>query len=468
MKKRLFRIAGIATVAIISCMLSCKKESGLKPTTVKAVDLAKSDSMVMAPGGNLVPSSNVHLIENGYHLAFAQGHVLKLQNKTNKLMEDFGAGSPSLSGPQQKSLSLFSNDSKKSNSQGPSSPSASWMTNAQWDNPSSTNNITSITTSWTVPVTPATNNGQLIYIFNGLAQQAGGNIIQPVLQYGSNTKFGGNYWVISNWYAWEVGTTWYYAYTTPITVTQGTLLTGTINYTGTTGSSYNYTCAFSGYTTNIMAVDYGDTYNAYPGSGTVNIPVVPVATWAYETLEAYHYVGATGYYEVANFSDYPNQEYVAMNTIAIQTNYTATTPTWTSETGTNAVFGEHTNVIGSTGSETDLYFHPDITFVVQSNNASMVTGYALSDGSIVIASGRTVGGSSHLVNTIHANPLPGNTSATLTMNLLYGAAPTSAYMSWGAGSCWGVINIGAGTITFNGVNITKSSPTETINISLYQ
>ncbi len=52
--------------------------------------------------------------------------------------------------------------------------------------------------TWIVPPAPAVGGG-LIYLFNGMEPSSQNWIIQPVLQYGNNGYFGGNYWVISSW-----------------------------------------------------------------------------------------------------------------------------------------------------------------------------------------------------------------------------------------------------------------------------
>jgi hypothetical protein len=52
---------------------------------------------------------------------------------------------------------------------------------------------------WYVPAAPI-QNGALLYIFSSFVNVANQEIIQPVLQWGSNGQFGGNYWTIATWY----------------------------------------------------------------------------------------------------------------------------------------------------------------------------------------------------------------------------------------------------------------------------
>ena len=60
--------------------------------------------------------------------------------------------------------------------------------------------VTKLSAQWTVPTNPTTNCG-LVYLFPSIEpDNSGGGIIQPVLQWGSNGTFGGNNWVIADWY----------------------------------------------------------------------------------------------------------------------------------------------------------------------------------------------------------------------------------------------------------------------------
>jgi hypothetical protein len=71
---------------------------------------------------------------------------------------------------------------------------------------SSGDNIDKITGEWVVPSDP-TDNGGLIFLFNGLEDTTQNLIIQPVLQFGYTScgicveggGIGGNYWVIASW-----------------------------------------------------------------------------------------------------------------------------------------------------------------------------------------------------------------------------------------------------------------------------
>lgn len=71
-----------------------------------------------------------------------------------------------------------------------------WWLDTWWDSPL---DIMSLSAQWVVPAAPAT-TGALIYLFTSLQPSgAGGGILQPVLQWGSNGAFGGNFWGMANW-----------------------------------------------------------------------------------------------------------------------------------------------------------------------------------------------------------------------------------------------------------------------------
>jgi hypothetical protein len=83
-----------------------------------------------------------------------------------------------------------------------------WVEAVQWEVPlKSGDNIDEITGKWIVPANPSANGG-LIYLFNGIEPTTENLILQPVLQWGANGYFGGNYWVIASWL---VGSNAYYS-----------------------------------------------------------------------------------------------------------------------------------------------------------------------------------------------------------------------------------------------------------------
>jgi hypothetical protein len=81
----------------------------------------------------------------------------------------------------------------------------------------------SLSGRWRVPHRPPT-NGAIIFIFNSLVSDDP-EILQPVLQYGNNGNFGGNYWAIASWWVSDRGPLFY---STPKNVGFYDEITGTI------------------------------------------------------------------------------------------------------------------------------------------------------------------------------------------------------------------------------------------------
>jgi hypothetical protein len=476
--KALNKLTFLALAAIF--ISGCKKDLDSNTHSAATLQASKPDStqdMIPTPGG-LIPKANVHLIEPGYHLTVSSGHVLKIHDRTGKIMEDFGVVKQSGINNQN---AQQNNLKAKNYSVIPGalpSVNPNWQTWAQWNNTSG-QPITSFSTTWVVPSAPPSNDSQVIYLFNGLEEQDQVSIMQPVLQWGSNHLFGGNSWVISNWYVWGSGG----AYTTSVPVTPGTSLTGVINYTGETNGSYNYTSSFAGYT-NTMNITDGNQYTG----GT--IPQVLLQTWAVETLEVYHWTGSnTLAPEVVQSTDYPNDLDVVMKNISLQTNGSAAPLVWTSQIGQYAVVGEHTNVISNNSSgtgEVDIYFHkqpPVIAYTTPdvyqtgaliyplspTNTGGAATSYAVSPAlpaglSLNTSTGVISGTPTTVVAAANYTITATNSSGhgTFVINLTVNAAPAPiAYdfqvTTTGSSSSFF-------TLVVNGVNVSGTVPTAGYNV----
>jgi len=60
-------------------------------------------------------------------------------------------------------------------------------------------------TSWTVPNVPPTDQGQVVYFWPGFKSTEptmGLPVLQPVLQYGTDSEGGGRYWCVRSWFVW--------------------------------------------------------------------------------------------------------------------------------------------------------------------------------------------------------------------------------------------------------------------------
>src|SRR4051794_17500444 len=108
-----------------------------------------SDDLVLTPGG-LRPASLLHRVEEGEVLHAANGVVHKLALDT---------GNFSLAVESLAQVSLRHADSAALGS--------GWISDAYWNNGTG-NTIQSFTADWVVPPMPATQSGQLIYLFNGI------------------------------------------------------------------------------------------------------------------------------------------------------------------------------------------------------------------------------------------------------------------------------------------------------------
>jgi hypothetical protein len=169
-----------------------------------------------------------------------------------------------------------------------------WVASAGWTN-TSANLITSMTTTWTVPRSPTTTSGQIIFIFDGL--QNSSRILQPVLQWGgdSSDSGSGDYWVIASWNAGSQSDPFYLS-PSVIRVNPGDQLVGSMIYTGSTKDAsgvthYNYTSSFVG----------------FPGTEL-----------SFSTTEAlYNPVETLEVYGITQCSDYPATNLMAMRDIDI-------------------------------------------------------------------------------------------------------------------------------------------------------
>jgi hypothetical protein len=349
----------IVLTAFATIYLSgCKKDlitQPSKPSPEKA-----NEEMVATPGG-LMPKSHVFLIEQGYHLSVNNGQVMKVRDITGETVAVLGkADLPSNQSIPSQNTSNQNNLAHLAG-QAPTAPyPGGWQAYGYWHAPS-TQNITTFSTTWTVPSAPTTNTGsnQLIYIFEATSNDAQTDILQPVLQWGYNGVFGNSSWSIANWYLWSNNA--YAAYSpTIIGISPGTSLTGVITYNGPGTSGDSFTSSFTGHSTANMNVTIGNTYNNFAG-GTITLPSISHQTWAYETLETYHHSGTSFISEVQNLTDYPTTMMELMSNINIQVNGSPVSSFgWTTGTGTDT-FGEKAYLINNTAAgsgQVDLCLPP--------------------------------------------------------------------------------------------------------------
>ncbi len=147
-----------------------------------------------------------------------------------------------------------------------------------------------------MPPAPAADNGQTIFLFEGLqgwnsANQ--GEIIQPVLQWGPAEDGGGAYWAVASWYVTPTDA----YFTTPVPVSAGQSLQGEIQYVPFMGplpaGVHEYSISFAG------SLAAQTQLTALP-----EIPQFECVT----TLEAYN---------LAQAADYPNAQVTSFTGISI-------------------------------------------------------------------------------------------------------------------------------------------------------
>jgi hypothetical protein len=348
-KQQLF--AALASALLFSACTKVR-ETGNHPTISTTTNSGRDD-LVPTPAG-MIPRSNVHLIGRGYKLVRQGNHFMKVAAQSGNVVQDFGEIAPKRIprfGPRSAAAGSAVSQLASPN------PNDSWVVYGEWENTSSTP-ITSFVTDWAVPSQPATTeDGQLIYIFNGLCNADSTEIIQPVLQWGNGPAGGSTYWSIANWYV--VGNTaWISDIVTNLS--PGTGLEGILTlYSQNADKSFGYTSSFAGYS-NSLSIDEG-LYS--PQGSTSQMPALPFQALADVTLETYG-PGGDG---VPYATDYPaGQNYVSMNQIAVYLNGTFTAADWSPLSG-NTEYGETAQVYGEDSrgdgnalnyGNVFLYFHP--------------------------------------------------------------------------------------------------------------
>lgn len=259
---------------------------------------------IITPGGRR-HRSLVHHIQPGTVLDGTGGRHRMLDRRSGEVRADFGMIHPRTTGRPLMPDNVVHPDVS------PPALGSGWITDAYWNRTSAP--ISSFLTSWVVPPAPSTQSGQLIYLFNGIQNST--MIFQPVLQWGNNGSFGGNYWCVATWYADGQGGAAFHS--TPTTVNAGDVLTGVITLTNQSVAGFSYNGSFQGI--------------ANSGYSVTNVAEM----WqAVETLECYG---------ITQCSDYPVTSKTAMSAISIQTGTTPADVVWTIENRVTDC-GQHTLV----------------------------------------------------------------------------------------------------------------------------
>lgn len=297
---------------------ACGKEQQKSTKDVTPISEENKD-LVLTPGGWRL-ASKVGRVSPGEHISVNNDRLSSVDNVTGKVTKDFGIIERKAGNEPGYPKNINIPEARRI------LPLASgWITYTYWSNPSSTP-ITYFASTFTVPPAPATSNGQTIFLFPGLQNST--SILQPVLQWGPSAAGGGNYWAIVNWYVSANGSA---LFSNLVRVNPGTVLKGIMTQTGTTGSNYNYTSAFSGYS-----------------SITLTVNNIQKLYWAAEALEAYNAVVC---------SDYPNTAKTRYSAIELRVG-TAQAPLSWNVVNEITDCGQHATVVtnGSPNGIVDLFY----------------------------------------------------------------------------------------------------------------
>jgi hypothetical protein len=217
--------------------------------------------LVLTPGG-WRPKSVTHALEPGHHVSGKGGRIRIVRTATGEVIKDMGKAS-------KKNRFGGTGSGKKSPGKSPNIPDNAWIENSQWTNTSG-KPIVYFKTKWVVPPPPAKNDGQVIFLFNGLQQTPSGPyILQPVLQWGVSAAGGGNYWSVTNWYV--DGQSGQAIWGALAKVKPGHVLEGIMTLMSQTGSLFSY----------------GSSFIGFPATSDLVVQDIDELGWACETLECY-------------------------------------------------------------------------------------------------------------------------------------------------------------------------------------
>lgn len=167
--------------------------------------------------------------------------------------------------------------------------SGGWQSWSSWTNRTA-QSLAAFEAKWTVPVAPATANGQTIYLFNGLQDANGTHIVQPVLQWGrSPAKGSTNAWGLASFW---VGRANDLMFTTHwVAVEPGTIVTGRMTLDAQDNGLVSCTSEFDNYpATQLTAenlpplVDCVLTLEAYSTGPHAPYPDVPITEFSAVTI----------------------------------------------------------------------------------------------------------------------------------------------------------------------------------------
>lgn len=290
------------------------------------------DELVITPGG-LRPKKNVHLVESGFDIVFKDGVLLKVAKESKIVAEELGVIDTAK--PEHFINRNLLRKPAQDLSPGAEVPlvrapvTDKWIVYAGWPN-STELPISYFSATWEVPPPPATDNGQLIYLFNGIEDSSFKVILQPVLQWGYSPAGGGSFWSIANWFVGSAESG--IALHSPLVqVNSGDILQGEMTLVGRSGSQFSYLSAFAGIS-----------------DCNLQIRNIDELRWANIALECYG---------LKQFSDYPNADFTSFDNIEVLVSNTQAPLAW--EPHNNVTDnGQHCSIISdaSPGGTVRLFY----------------------------------------------------------------------------------------------------------------
>lgn len=248
------------------------------------------NELPVAPGG-FKPQENIHLLKKGSHIKVRKGKIFEIETENKKIIKEFGKADPEKINNFENKLLIRSKKITLQQDLLGLPISNRWIIYSGWMNKSGAP-ITYFRTRWKVPPHPSTNNGQVIFLFNGIQNKSSSYILQPVLQWGKSNAGGGNFWAITNWFVTQ-GDKGSAIFKELAAVNPGDIIEGIMVLTKNKGSKFSYKSSFK---------DFPQC--------DLEIEGIDELCWANETLECY---------DLYKFSDYPNTNVTEMTDIEIRT-----------------------------------------------------------------------------------------------------------------------------------------------------
>ena len=219
----------IGTVALIGLVFSAAVQAQNTAPDIAALQMAHP-TWVQVPG-QLIRPDCVHQLPKGAHVEVVGDKITGDITMGGRVIAHYDACSePGISTRPR------ANETPKASIVPGTGNGWVEAVDADFSSLSSSDDIDWLSGTWTVPPAPAASGG-LIYLFNGMEPSSQNWILQPVLQYGNNGYFGGNYWVISSWL---VGPNNYAFYSPAETVNPGDTIYGATYITSEASGKLNW------------------------------------------------------------------------------------------------------------------------------------------------------------------------------------------------------------------------------------